>query len=130
MKGFLKTIFIFLGTICIALGILGIIVPGLPATPFLLLAAWLFLRSSDRLYNKLISNKLLGKYILRYQKNKGMTIKTKIYSILLMWSMITISVVFAIEAFEIRAIVVLIGIVGTVVMGFIIKTIKEENQKS
>ncbi len=130
MNRFLKILYIFLGTICIVLGTLGVFIPGLPVTPFLLLASSLYLRSSDKLYNKLISNKLLGKYIRRYRENKGMTIKIKIYSILMMWLMIAISAFFLIEKVEIKLILTAVGIIGTVVMGFVIKTVKLNNSKS
>jgi uncharacterized protein len=124
MNKFLKILFVLLGTLCIALGTLGVFIPGLPVTPFLLLASALYLRSNERLYNKLIGNKFLGKYIIRYQKNKGMTLKTKIYSILLMWVMISVSVFFVIDDIVIKIIVVAVGLIGTVVMGFIVKTIE------
>jgi hypothetical protein len=130
MNRFLKILYIFLGTLCIVLGTLGVFIPGLPVTPFLLLASSLYLRSSDKLYNKLIRSKLLGKYIIRYRKNKGMTIKTKIYSLLLMWVMIAISTLFLIDKLEIKIIVAAVGIIGTVVMGFVIKTVKLSNSKS
>lgn len=130
MNRFLKILYIFLGTLCIVLGTLGVFIPGLPVTPFLLLASSLYLRSSDKLYNKLIRSKLLGKYIIRYRKNKGMTIKTKIYSLVLMWVMIAISTLFLIDKLEIKIIVAAVGIIGTVVMGFVIKTVKLSNSKS
>ena len=66
MSYFYKVLLIILGTIFLGLGILGIFIPGLPTTPFLLLTAALYLRSSQRLYQKLISNKILGKYIQNY----------------------------------------------------------------
>jgi uncharacterized membrane protein YbaN (DUF454 family) len=120
----LKILFIILGTICVLLGILGIFIPGLPTTPFLLLSAALYIRSSDKLYNKLINNKILGKYILTYQKNKGMTKKAKVYSISLMWIMISCSVIFFIKIFYVKAIVIAVGIIGTIIMGFVVKTVK------
>jgi uncharacterized membrane protein YbaN (DUF454 family) len=130
MNRFLKILYIILGTICIVLGTLGVFIPGLPVTPFLLLASSLYLRSSDKLYNKLISNKLLGKYIVRYRQNKGMTIKTKIYSIIVMWFMIALSTLFLIEKVEIKLIVTAVGIIGSIVMGLVIKTVKLNNSKS
>jgi uncharacterized membrane protein YbaN (DUF454 family) len=121
----LKILYIVLGTICICLGILGILVPGLPTTPFVLLAAWFYFRSSEKLYNKLINHKILGKYISQFEKNKAITVRTKIYSISLMWIMISLSTIFLISENYIRLIVISVGIVGTVVMGFVIKTLKK-----
>ena len=121
----LKVIYIVLGSICIFLGILGIVIPGLPTTPFMLLAAWFYFRSSERLHNKLISNKLLGKYISQYEKNKAISFKTKLYSISIMWIMISLSCIFLISENYIRLIVVVVGLIGTLVMGLIIKTLRK-----
>jgi uncharacterized membrane protein YbaN (DUF454 family) len=126
----LKIFLIILGTICISLGILGIFIPGLPTTPFLLLAASLYVRSSDKLYNKLINHKILGKYIYNYRKNKGITKKTKIYSIILMWVMISCSVIFFIKIFYVKIIVLTVGLIGTIIMGFVIKTVNLPDQNS
>jgi uncharacterized membrane protein YbaN (DUF454 family) len=121
----LKVLYIILGSFSIFLGILGIIIPGLPTTPFMLLGAWFYLRSSEKLYNKLIKNKFLGKYIRKYYDNKAISLKTKIYSIVLMWIMISISVIFFIKILSVKIIVLLIGLIGTLVMGFVIKTLKK-----
>ncbi|PKP21255.1 MAG: DUF454 domain-containing protein [Bacteroidetes bacterium HGW-Bacteroidetes-20] len=115
---------IFLGTISLGFGILGIFIPGLPTTPFLLLTASLYLRSSQKLYQKLIANKYLGKYIIRFNEEKGITKIGKIYSISIMWLMITLSVLFLIQLLIVKIIVISVGIIGTIVMGFLLKTIK------
>jgi len=121
----IKIIYIALGSLFVLLGVIGIVIPGLPTTPFMLLAAWFYIRSSDKLYNKLINNKFLGKYISQYQKNKAIPLATKIYSILIMWLMIALSVFIFININLIKVVVVLIGIIGTIVMGFVIKTLKK-----
>jgi uncharacterized membrane protein YbaN (DUF454 family) len=125
---FKRILWIILGTISLALGIVGIVVPGLPTTAFLLLTAWFYVRSSDRLYNKLISNRYLGPYILEFQNKKGMTRRTKIQAIGTMWVMITLSCVFFIEPLTIILIVVGLGVVGTVVMGFIVRTVEPDKK--
>ena len=118
----LKFIWITLGSISLVLGIIGIIVPGLPTTPFILLSAGLYIRSSDKLYQKLISNQLIGSYIKNYQTNKGITLKAKLTAIATMWFMITVSTLFFISTFYVKVIVIVIGLIGTVVMGFIVPT--------
>ena len=77
----LKPILVSFGTMSLGLGIVGIVVPGLPATPFFLLSAGLYLRSSEKLYKKLLSNKWIGSYIIKYQTNKGLTKRGKIGAI-------------------------------------------------
>lgn len=122
MSRLTKYLYITLGTVSLGLGVLGIFVPGLPTTPFLLLTASLYMRSSKRLYKKLISNKFLGPYLTEFYEKKGMTIKDKIRAISLMWAMIFISTVFLIENIKIDIIIILIGLIGTIVMGFIVKS--------
>src|SRR5690554_7354260 len=56
----IRSLYIIGGTLSLALAIIGIIVPGLPTTPFALLSAYLYAKSSDRLYNWLLNNKILG----------------------------------------------------------------------
>lgn len=109
-----KVLFITLGTISLSCGILGIVVPGLPTTPFVLLAAWFYIRSSETLHQKLVSNRLLGKYISGY--SQGVTRKAKYRIYALMWCMILLSSIFFIENTTVRIIVVAAGIIGTVVV--------------
>lgn len=117
-----KIILIILGTLSLVVGIIGIFVPGLPTTAFLLLTAALYMRSSDRLYGKLIKNRYLGPYILEFQKNKGMTKRMKIHAIGTMWFMISISCIFFIKSTTLDLIIIGVGIIGTIVMGFIVPT--------
>ncbi|MDR1169665.1 MAG: YbaN family protein [Prevotellaceae bacterium] len=91
----LKKIFLIVcGSIFLALGILGIFLPLLPTTPFLLLTAACYARSSKKLLKKLLDNRLVGKYITDYQQNKGIRKSIKIYVLSLLWTTITLSAVF------------------------------------
>lgn len=119
-----KAIFILLGTLFLCLGVLGIFIPGLPTTPFLLLTAALYVRSSERLYQALVSNRYLGKYILDYREKGGMTLKVKLYSMAMMWTMILLSCVFFVSSPLARLLILFLGIIGTVVMGFCVPTVK------
>ena len=92
-----KTIYIIVGCISVVLGIIGIFVPGLPTTPFLLLSSWLFYNSSKRLHDALHRSKWLGPYLRRFQERKGVGWKTKAVSIVCMWTMISISAFVAFE---------------------------------
>lgn len=121
-----KWILVILGIISVGLGFLGIFVPGLPTTPFLLLSAFLFFRSSERLYNWLIHHPRFGSYIRYYRIHKAIPLKTKIYATTLMWLMIVISTVFFIEHIAIDIIVIAAGVTGTIVMNFVIPTYKKK----
>ncbi|HNX22617.1 MAG TPA: YbaN family protein [Spirochaetota bacterium] len=118
----MKLLYTTLGFISLGIGCAGIVVRGLPTTPFVLLAASLFAKSSERWYNWLISNKLFGKFIEQYAKEKGMTLKMKILSITLMWTMITISAL-TFKSIHMKLFLLVMGIIGTIVMGFVLKTI-------
>lgn len=119
---FKNIILVILGTISLAIGIIAIFVPGLPTTAFLLLTAALYMRSSEKLYNRLIANKYLGPYILEFRTNKGMTKRMKIHAIGTMWFMISVSCIFFVDSWTIRLIIIGVGMIGTVVMGFIVPT--------
>jgi len=79
-----RKLLIIAGTISTAIGIIGIFVPILPTTPFLLLAAACYLRSSPRFYHWLVNNRFFGIYIRNYLQGRGMPLKIKIFTILLL----------------------------------------------
>ena len=81
----MKYILIVLGSISLALGVIGIFLPLLPTTPFLLLAAALYVRSSEELYNWLINQKYLGTYIRNFREHKAIPLHAKIISVTLVW---------------------------------------------
>ena len=118
----IKSILIFIGTVSLLAGALGIFIPGLPTTPFLLLTAALYIRSSDRLYQTLITNKYLGSYILKFRTDKGMTKGLKLYSFIIMWFMIITSCLFFITPVSIKLFVSILGIIGSIVLLFILPT--------
>jgi uncharacterized membrane protein YbaN (DUF454 family) len=80
------------GTLSLAIGIVGIFVPILPTTPFLLLAAGCYLRSSQRFYNWLMGNRFFGNYIRNYIEGRGIPLKVKLFTIILLWVTISISI--------------------------------------
>ncbi|PKP48815.1 MAG: DUF454 domain-containing protein [Bacteroidetes bacterium HGW-Bacteroidetes-11] len=83
------------GSVSILLGVLGIFLPLLPTTPFLLLASWCFVRSSDKLHNKLMNNKYLGPFIRNYKEKKGITLRNKVYSLTFLYVTLTTSFIFS-----------------------------------
>ena len=99
------------GTISLILGIIGIFVPLLPTTPFLLLTAFLYFKSSPKAYKWLIEQKHLGPYIVNYREKKIIPLRAKVFSLVLMWTFVLYGVVFIIESTWVRVVLLLI-IVG------------------
>ena len=106
---FTRGILITAGTFFVGLGVLGIFLPLLPTTPFLLLAAACYARSSKRFYNWLLNNKWFGNYIKNYREKKGVPLKVKLSSISLLWITILFSVVFIVQVLLFRIILILIA---------------------
>jgi len=114
MKKWIRIILISMGTLFVGLGILGIFMPVLPTTPFLLLAAACYARSSQRFYDWLLTNKWFGDYIRNYLQGKGISLKLKILTIALLWLTIMCSVTFAVHDLLVRLILILIAIGVTI----------------
>jgi uncharacterized membrane protein YbaN (DUF454 family) len=107
-----KVFFIAAGVVFLVLGLIGIFLPVLPTTPFLLLAAACFFRGSDQLYNWLLHHKLLGSYLRYYRAYRAISIRAKLISILTLWLVIGFSV-FAMSAtpwLQITLIVIAVGV--------------------
>ena len=96
------------------LGIIGIIVPILPTTPFLLLAAACYMRSSERFYQWLTRNRIFGAYVRNYIEGRGMRIRMKILTIFLLWLAIGLTVAFEVQSIVIRIVLICIAIGVTV----------------
>ena len=93
----------------LALGILGIFLPLLPTTPFLLLTAALYFKSSPRLYNWLLNQKHLGPYIRNFRENKAIPLRAKIISISLMWITMLYCVFFIVPYIWVKVILLIIA---------------------
>ena len=122
---FFRYLLIIAGTIFLVFGIIGIFLPILPTTPFLLLAAACYARSSQRFYNWLMNNKWFGNYIKNYRERRGVPLKFKIFTIFLLWLTILISIYFVIKNFLIEIILILVAI-GVTIHIITIKTYKHK----
>ena len=87
-----SSLFLMLGFLLLFIGAIGIFIPILPTTPFILVAAGCF-TSNKRLSNWLIKSQLFGEYITNYRERKGLSKKTVIRSLSFLWTMLTISVI-------------------------------------
>lgn len=120
-----KPLLVVVGTIFVGLGIIGIILPVLPTTPFLLLAAACYAKSSKRFYCWLLNNRWFGVYIKNYREKKGMPLKIKIFVVALLWLTILVSVIFAVQFLIVRVIFIIIAL-GVSVHILSMKTLREK----
>jgi uncharacterized membrane protein YbaN (DUF454 family) len=110
IQTWLRILLVIAGTFFVGLGIVGIFVPILPTTPFLLLAAACYARSSQKFYGWLLNNKLFGSYIRNYLERKGISLRVKVVTLTLLWITIGSSVAFAVETLVLKLILVIIAI--------------------
>ncbi len=108
-----KYLLIILGTISLILGAIGIFIPVLPTTPFLLLTSYCYIRSSKRLYNWLINHKVFGKYIYDYLVHKAVKKSAKITAISILWISLGISM-YIIQNIHLTFLLIFIGIAVTI----------------
>jgi uncharacterized membrane protein YbaN (DUF454 family) len=120
----LKGLLIFAGTLFVGLGILGILLPLLPTTPFLLLAAACYARSSKRFYHWLLSNRWFGKYIKNYQEKRGIPSRVKFSTISVLWITIALSAIFATENLLVRMVLLVVAL-GVTIHILSLRTLKK-----
>lgn len=108
MKTLKKALLIVVGWLSFAIGVAGIVLPLIPTTPLLLLAAACFIRSSNRMYNWLLSNKYFGKYIRDYREHRGIPLRAKWMGISLLWISILSSAIFFVPLLFVK--ILMIGV--------------------
>jgi uncharacterized membrane protein YbaN (DUF454 family) len=106
----LRWILLAAGTIFVGIGILGMFLPLLPTTIFFILAAYCYARSSVTFYHWLHHNKFFGKYFRNYRQGKGMTLGSKIFSLLLLWVTILYSAFFAVSKIFVKILLIAIAL--------------------
>ena len=87
----MKLVLNIVGVLAVLLGLIGIFVPLLPTTPFLLLAAACFARGSQRLHGWLLNNGLFGRFLRDYEQGKGIPARAKVIALLMMWSSLVLA---------------------------------------
>lgn len=92
LSNFNKKALVIAGHIMLLLGILGIIIPLMPTTVFLLMASFCYAKSSPKLDDWIHTNKYFGKHLRNYKDKKGTTISVKLFSISCLWFSILLSI--------------------------------------
>ena len=109
-----KGIFVVAGTISLGLGAVGVFLPILPTTPFLLLSAACYYKGSERMHRWLLSNKLFGSYIRNYKEGKGISQMGKIFTLFLLWITICYSALFIVNNYIVQIVLFAIAIAVTI----------------
>lgn len=112
-----RILYLAVGSVSLGLGILGIVVPVLPTTPFLLLSAACYARGSRRLHDRLLASRFLGSYIRNYREGRGIPLRTKLVTIGLLWLMLGYSALAIVGAWWLRTLLVAIGLGVTIHVG-------------
>lgn len=127
-SGVARCILMAVGVVCVGLGIAGVFIPLLPTTPFLLVAAACFIRSSDRLYDWLMNNRWVGGHIRNYMEHRATTPATKVGSITMLWCALALAGALFTQSWAVRSLLLLIG-VGVTVHLATLKTIRPESDR-
>ncbi len=104
-----RWLLISVGTACLIFGLMGIVVPILPTTPFLLLAAACYVRSSKRFYDRLMNNRVFGAYLRNYREGLGIPLKFKVFTITMLWLTIAITIIFFAQELWLRALLLIVA---------------------
>lgn len=124
----MKWLFLSLAWLCVALGFLGVFLPVLPTTPFLLLALFLFARSSPRWRIALMRHPLLGPYIRGYASKEGLSVRAKAVTLVILWVTITVSVVWVADVWWSR--LILIGVAVGITLHILLKKTRRRETNS
>ena len=116
MTGAKKLAYLIMGTVSLALGVIGIILPVLPTTPFILLTAYCYYRGSPKFHDWLINHHTLGPIVEEYGDGQGMTQKSKSKAIAMTWIAVILTAVFLLDTLQLRVLVIGLAIIGTVVI--------------
>lgn len=122
----IRILYIVGGTASLIFAVLGVVLPGLPVTPFALLSAFLYAKSSPKLYDWLLSNKVLGPKIKNYHRRKGVTRKGKGKIIALMSAMVLFSSFVVVDAGPLRWLILSLGLIGGIVVWFFVPTAQND----
>lgn len=112
----MKIFFFIVGFISLFLGSLGVVLPVLPTTPFLLISLYCFMRSSKKLYDFIVNHRVLGPYVNDFISGKGVPLKTKKRAIALIWISISTSAYFFVDSLTIR---IMMFSIATIVSNYI-----------
>lgn len=116
-----RTIYKPLGLLFLALGAAGLLLPILPTTPFILLAAWFFANSSEQWHRRLLDSELFGPMIRNWEANRCISLRTKVVALVAMLGAGSASIIFAIDSPALKIATAVLMTIGTATL-MLIKT--------
>ncbi|HEX5344783.1 MAG TPA: YbaN family protein [Duganella sp.] len=119
----MKIILNFVGIVAVVLGVLGIFLPLLPTTPFLLLASACFARASPRMHGWLRNNRVFGKYLRDYESGAGIPMRGKVWILIFMWGSMSYSI-WRTKFWWVRILIIVIGACVTIYLTRFVPTMR------
>jgi uncharacterized membrane protein YbaN (DUF454 family) len=119
-----KAVLVAAGSVCLVLAVLGVFLPLLPATPFLLLASACYVRSSERLHGWLMGNRVLGGYIRNFQERRGIPVRAKVATVAVLWLSLLYSI-YRLDYLWVELMLVGMGLTSSFFI-FRMKTLKDD----
>ena len=105
----MKILLTIVGSVAVILAILGVFLPLLPTTPFLLLASACYLRGSKRMHLWLLNNRIFGEYLRNFEEGRGIPLKAKVTAIALLWASLVFSI-YKVQIVPLQLMLVMLGI--------------------
>jgi uncharacterized membrane protein YbaN (DUF454 family) len=112
----LKLVYNIIGTVSLFFGFIGVLLPIIPTTPFVLLSAACYYKGSERLHGWLSGNEVFGPMIRDYEEHGGMRKATKIKALTIMWVAVLASTLLILDTLTMRTLILLIAVIGTASM--------------
>lgn len=116
------------GVVCVGLAYLGAILPGLPTTPWVLLASYLFSRSSPRLNRWLKRSPLFGRLLRDWDEHGGIRRPVKVFAVCLVVTVVSLSLAFRDLPVAVKCVIAGLALVGICTILFVVPTVKEERR--
>ena len=110
-----KAVLVAAGSLCLALAVLGVFLPLLPTTPFLLLASACYVRSSERLHGWLMGNRMLGPYIRNFKERRGVPLRARVTTVVLLWLPLAYSI-YRLDLLWLELLLLLMGVTWSVLI--------------
>ncbi|PLX13330.1 MAG: hypothetical protein C0594_01365 [Marinilabiliales bacterium] len=122
-KNFRKYLFIVLGSVSLIMAYIGIVMPAIPGTPFIVLTAYFYVRSSEKMYNWILRQKIFSKMIESFKKHDTVPFKFKLMLLIPFWGSVAVSLIWFAESEFSYIVISAVGLIATILV-FLVKKIK------